>query len=66
MKINKNYIEFSAKEVEELIIKSLYETQGISGITNIKFKNTRTFRPSENPQQSDYVYEFDGIEIMVE
>lgn len=63
---NKTHIKLCPDDVKDLIIKSLYYSQGISGIFDIKFKVKREFRPAIDPHDSDYSFVFDGADITVE
>jgi len=54
-------IVLSAEDVENLIIKGLYHSQGLSGIFNIKFKVAREFSEKEG----DYNFVFDGAEVKI-
>jgi len=54
-------IVLSAEDVENLIIKGLYHSQGLSGIFNIKFKIARELSEKEG----DYNFVFDGAEVKI-
>jgi hypothetical protein len=66
MKIsNKKHITLTVEDTKDLLIKQLYDSQGISGIFDVKFKLTQRQIPSQYPQDCHYVTEFDGVEITV-
>jgi len=54
-------IVLSSEDVENLIIKGLYHSQGLSGIFNIKFKIARELSEKEG----DYNFVFDGAEVKI-
>jgi hypothetical protein len=56
----------SDEDVKDAIIKHLYHNQGLSGIFTVKFKLRKRSYPSVNPQDINYVDEFDGAEIQVD
>jgi hypothetical protein len=64
--VDKKHITLSPSDVQDLIIKALYHTQGISGIFSVKFKIYREFRSGIDPHDSDYIYVFDGADVTVE
>lgn len=62
----KLHISMCAEDVKDSIIKNLYYSQGISGIFDVKFKMKKKQIPSQYPQDSNYVWEFDGAEIIID
>lgn len=67
MKINnKTHITMSDEDVEDAIIKYLYQNQGLSGIFAVKFKLRKRQISSQYPQDCNYIEEFDGAEITVD
>lgn len=67
MKINnKTHISLSSDDVQDMIIKQLYHSQGVSGIFNVKFKIVKQAIPSIHPQDCNYIHIFDGAEITVD
>jgi hypothetical protein len=62
----KLHISMCAEDVKDSIIKNLYYSQGISGIFDVKFKMKKKQIPSQYPQDCNYVWEFDGAEIIID
>jgi hypothetical protein len=60
MIIEDKNIKLNPEEVKDLIIKALYQTQGISGIFDVQFKVERKFI------DSDYVFVFEGVDVKVD
>lgn len=67
MKVNnKTHISMTDNDVRDIIIKYLYQNQGLSGIFDVKFKLRKKSTPSQYPQDCNYITEFDGAEITVD
>lgn len=67
MEMNKKlHINMSVEDVKNAIVKYLYNSQGVSGIFDVKFKVEREFFKSVDPHDSDYRWIFDGADITVD
>ena len=66
MKINnKKHISLTAEDVKDMLVKQLYESQGISGIFDLKFKVVNKPIGLNTRDNMDH-WIFDGAEITVD
>ncbi len=66
MKINdKKHISLTAEDVKTMLVKQLYESQGISGIFDVKFKVVNKPIGLNTRDNMDH-WIFDGAEITVD
>lgn len=66
MKIhNDKHISITVEDIKDLIIRGLYQEQGVSGIFKVNFEIERQFHSSSNIHDSDYEYALKGAEIWI-
>jgi hypothetical protein len=63
--ISSSEIHLSTEDIQDLIVKGLYDSQGITGISDIKFVIDRRFFTADNPNNSDYYFVFNGANIRI-